>query len=485
MGVLDNLEPKEVFHFFEEITQIPRPSYHEKAISDYLVNFAKERGLEYYQDDLYNVIIIKEASEGYEDVEPIILQGHMDMVCEKDPGVEKDMEKEGLDIEVDGDYIRAKGTTLGGDDGIAVAYALALLDSKTLKHPRLEFVCTVSEEVGMDGAHAIDLSPIKGHTLLNMDSENEGIVLAGCAGGGSANIKLEIEREDCDWDRMMIHINNLVGGHSGSEINKGRASSVSLMGRVLRELSDVTKVRLVSAINGSKDNAISRECKMVVAVSKPKEAKKKIKELEQIVRSEYHAVDPDITISCEEAGDLNDVSKNAAPLTKKCTKRVISLITALPQGIQRMSDNVPGLVETSLNWGVAELSAYDFRMKAAVRSSVSTAKDEVFRRLRWIAKSYDAEMEITGEYPAWEWVENSKLRDKMARIYRNMFGKDLVIEAIHAGVECGLLADKIPNMDAISMGPNILDIHTPKEHLSISSVERMWRFIVAIIEDRG
>ncbi len=214
MRVLENIEPKAVFHFFEDLTQIPRPSYHEKAVSDYLVKFAKDRGLEVYQDKLYNVIIIKEASEGYENEEPIILQGHMDMVCEKDPGVTKDMEKEGLDLEVDGDYIRAKGTTLGGDDGIAVAYALALLDSKTLRHPRLEFICTVSEEVGMDGAHAIDLSPIKGHILLNMDSENEGVVLAGCAGGGCATVTLPVIREPFDGKIMHIHVNGLIGGHS-------------------------------------------------------------------------------------------------------------------------------------------------------------------------------------------------------------------------------------------------------------------------------
>ena len=485
MGVLDNLEPKEVFHFFEEITKIPRPSYHEKAISDYLVNFAKERGLEYYQDKLYNVIIIKEASEGYEDQEPIILQGHMDMVCEKNPGVDKDMEKEGLDLEIDGDYIRAKGTTLGGDDGIAVAYALALLDSKTLKHPRLEFVCTVSEEVGMDGAHAIDLSPLKGHLLLNMDSEDEGIVLAGCAGGGCANVTLDLQRETCSWDRMLIHIDHLTGGHSGAEINKGRASSVSLAGRVLRDLSSEVKVRLVSMINGSKDNAISRECRMVVAVSDPEKAKKRLAETESAVRSEYHIADPDITITAEEAADIIDVHKDANPLSKKSTKRIITLLTALPQGIQRMSDNVKGLVESSLNWGVAEITLKNFSMRAAVRSSVSTAKDDMFSRIRCIAKSCYAELKITGEYPAWEWVEKSALRDRMARIYREMFGKDLVIEAIHAGVECGLLADKIPHMDAISMGPNILYIHTPNEHLSISSTERMWRFIVAIIEDKS
>lgn len=497
MRVLENIEPKAVFHFFEDLTQIPRPSYHEKAVSDYLVKFAKDRGLEVYQDKLYNVIIIKEASEGYENEEPIILQGHMDMVCEKDPGVTKDMEKEGLDLEVDGDYIRAKGTTLGGDDGIAVAYALALLDSKTLRHPRLEFICTVSEEVGMDGAHAIDLSPIKGHILLNMDSENEGVVLAGCAGGGCATVTLPAIREPFDGKTMHIHVNGLIGGHSGAEINKGRASSVELEGRILRALSDVSEIRLIACVNGNKDNAISRDGHLLLAVRDEAAVLKKLQEVETAVRAEYSVVDPDIHFTAEDTAKFPAVTDGKAeaeaaakapaawlPLTAEDTKRVISLLTELPQGIQRMDDNIPGMVETSLNWGVATLDSGKFIMRAAVRSSVSTAKDALFEKLAWIAESCGACMDISGEYPAWEWVDKSVLRDKMARIYREMFGKDLVIETIHAGVECGLLSEKIPGMDAVSMGPNIIDIHTPREHLSISSVQRMWDFIVRIIETK-
>jgi len=513
MRVLENIEPKNVFHFFEDLTQIPRPSYHEKAVSDYLVKFAKDRGLEVYQDKLYNVIIIKEASEGYENEEPIILQGHMDMVCEKDPGVTKDMEKEGLDLEVDGDYIRAKGTTLGGDDGIAVAYALALLDSKTLHHPRLEFICTVSEEVGMDGAHAIDLSPIKGHILLNMDSENEGVVLAGCAGGGCATVTLPVAREAFDGKIMHIHVKDLIGGHSGAEINKGRASSVELAGRILRGLSEVSEIRLIACVNGNKDNAISRDGHLLLAVSDEAAAAKKLQEIESAVRAEYSVVDPDIHFAVEDvqkfpaegvqkasaddtqnataadhAGDAGNAAGDAPaawlPLTAEDSRRVISLLTELPQGIQRMDDNIPGMVETSLNWGVATLDGTKLTMRAAVRSSVGTAKDALVEKLRWIVESCGASMDFSGEYPAWEWVDKSVLRDKMARIYREMFGKDLVIETIHAGVECGLLSEKIPGMDAVSMGPNILDIHTPREHLSISSVQRTWDFIVRIIETK-
>lgn len=489
MRVLENIEPKSVFRFFEDLTEIPRPSYHEKAVSDYLVQFAKDRGLEVYQDKLYNVIIIKEASEGYENEEPVILQGHMDMVCEKDPGVTKDMEKEGLDLEVDGDYIRARGTTLGGDDGIAVAYALALLDSETLRHPRLEFICTVSEEVGMEGAHAIDLSPIKGHILLNMDSENEGVVLAGCAGGGCATVTLPVTREAFDGKIMHIHVKGLIGGHSGAEINKGRASSVELEGRILRGLSSVSEIRLIACVNGNKDNAISRDGHLLLAVRDEAAALQKLQEMESAVRAEYSVADPDIRFTAENAREFPEVFSGDTPsawnpLTAEDTKRVISLFTELPQGIQRMDDNIPGMVETSLNWGVATLNSEKLTMRAAVRSSVGTAKDALFEKLTWIAENCGASMDISGEYPAWEWVDKSVLRDKMARIYREMFGKDLVIQTIHAGVECGLLSEKIPDMDAVSMGPDILDIHTPREHLSISSVQRMWNFIVRIIETK-
>ncbi len=485
MRVLENLEPKEVFRFFEEISQIPRPSYQEKAVSDYLVSFARERGLEVYQDDLYNVIMIKEATPGYENEEPIILQGHMDMVCETAPGVTKDMSREGLNLEVRDGFVWAKGTTLGGDDGIAVAYALALLDSETLQHPRLEFVCTVSEEVGMDGAHAIDCSPLRGHLLLNMDSEEEGIVLAGCAGGGSSKVTLPVQRETCSDPRVLVHIHGLFGGHSGAEIHKGRASSVSLMGRVLRETAGTAEVRLIAAENGSKDNAISRDCVFTAAVSDAASFATKIKEIETAVRAEYQVADPDIRIDLEEVREIAGIGSDADPLTKESTENVTALLAALPQGIQRMSDNVAGLVETSLNWGTAGLRAENFEMRAAIRSSVGTAFDALVLQVKCIAEGLGASCEISGEYPAWEWVQNSVLRDKMARIYRDMFGQELLIEAIHAGVECGLLAGKIKNLDAISMGPDIIDIHTPNEHLDIASTKRMWDFIVRIIEEKN
>lgn len=495
MSVLNHLEPQNVFHFFEELAGIPRPSRHEEAVSHYLITFAKKRGLEFHSDQLGNVIIIKEASAGYENCEPIILQGHMDMVCEKEPGVRKDMDKEGVDLEINGDYISARGTTLGGDDGIAAAYALALLDSDSLQHPRLEFVCTVGEEIGMVGAKAIDLSPLKGHLLLNLDSEEEGIVLAGCAGGGTANVSLPIHREPCSWEPIAIRISGLTGGHSGSDIDKSRASSVTLCGRVLRRLKKVTDLRLIEMENGTKDNAISREGRMQIAIEHPDAALKALDALQAELRAEYEKSDPGLqleqisnqyaneSLSGSETPD-NQYSSRMYPLDEESTIRVISMLTALPQGIQRMSLQNKGLVETSLNWGSASLVPEQFHMKASLRSAVGTAYRALADQTIWIADSFGASCVMTGEYPAWEWVEHSQLRDRMARIYSEMFGRKLVIETIHAGVECGLLSEKIPGMDAVSMGPDILDIHTPNERLSISSVQRMWDFIVRIIEDK-
>ena len=480
MGVLSALEPGEVFRFFEEISRIPRPSYHEQAISDYLVSFAKDRGLEYYQDQLYNVIIIKEATPGYEDVAPIIIQGHMDMVCETAPGCTKDMEKEGLELLVEGDFVKAKGTTLGGDDGIAVAYALAILDSNTLAHPRLEFICTVAEEVGMDGAHGIDVSMLKGHKLLNIDSEEEGIVLASCAGGGNVKLHLAAEREAAEGAFFTLTVAGLTGGHSGVEINKGRANASQLMARVLVSLMKHYPLRLVTMSGGSKDNAITRECTAQLVLTERTALaalKAEVQALEERLKKEYAVSDPELSLCAGES------SERAAfePLSESCTRKAAALILAVPNGVQRMSDDIPGLVETSLNVGVNQLSEKELLLSYAVRSSVSTAFDALLEKMTAIADVFGAETVVSAVYPAWEYVRESALREDMSRVYREMFGTELKVEAIHAGVECGILAGKIRDLDAVSMGPNLYDIHTPGERLSISSTKRMYDYIVKLL----
>ena len=483
MHVLEHLEPADVFRFFEEISSIPRPSHHEKAISDYLVRFAKERGLEYYQDGLYNVIIIKEASEGYEDQEPLILQGHMDMVCEKKPGCGKDMEKEGLDLVIDGDYIRAEGTTLGGDDGIAVACALALLDDETLKHPRLEFVCTVCEEVGMDGAHALDCSPLKGRLLLNIDSEVEGIVTAGCAGGARINISLPVEREK-DWGNLyFLEITGLLGGHSGVEIDKQRMNATVLAGRILRALYEKGDASLFTLTGGTKDNAIPSRTTALLLVREEDAAAAAVKQIEAEVRKELAVTDPGLKIRFSPA-DAQD-ARNLVPLKKESAYQVISLLTALPNGVVRMSDSIPGMVQTSLNLGCASLEQNSLNLGLSLRSSVASELHELADRVIWTAGALGASAELSGEYPAWEYVRESSLRDRMAVIFREIYGKEMKVETIHAGLECGLLSEKIKDLDAVSIGPDILDIHTPEERLSIASVQRTYDFIRRIVEAKA
>ena len=495
MSILSGVEPKSVFKYFEEISSIPRPSYQEKAISDHLVKFAKDRDLEVHQDSIYNVIIIKEASEGYEDVPPIIIQGHMDMVCEKVAGCPKDMEKEGLDLVLDGDTLSAEGTTLGGDDGIAVAFAMALLDDDTLKHPRLEVVITVSEEVGMDGARDIDLSGLRGKRLLNLDSEGEGTILASCAGGGRADVVLPLRRERVRGDvRMLLSVTGLKGGHSGDEIDKGRANATILLNRALMTLRRETDMRLIALEGGSKDNAIPRESYALISV--PKKMADSIPDLisslSDAIHAEYHLADPDISLSCQVISDAKkarelDLPEEAVgwhPLTKRESHRVITLIAALPNGIQRMSDAIPGLVETSLNLGVCYMTQKELGLGYSLRSSVGAAYSWLHDQLQLVASGLGASVSFHGEYPAWEFVDKSDFRDRICEIYKSMFGQELRVEAIHAGLECGLLSAKVDGLDAVSMGPDIWDIHTPDEHLSVASVERTWRFVRAIIEDK-
>jgi len=481
MGVLSNLEPGEVFEYFEKICSIPHPSYQEKQLSDYCVAFAKEHGLEVHQDRVGNVIIIKEAAPGYEEVEPLIIQGHLDMVCEKEPGCGIDFEKDGLELTVEGDYITAKGTSLGGDDGIAIAYALAILASDTLEHPRIEAMFTVSEEVGMEGAGVIDVSVLRGHKLLNIDSEEEGYFLTSCAGGCRAKAGLPVSYEKRTGRLYHIAVEGLKGGHSGTEIDKGRANANIVMGRLLLALEGSAGYSVVSMAGGLKDNAIPREAGADVIVD-PADAEK----LERIVRKageaiseEFRAADPDIRITAS-AGE----SGEAVALTEESRKKAVTLINLLPNGVQAMSGNIPGLVETSLNLGILTLDEKELTLHYAVRSSVPTAKGYVTDKLRFLAEQLGGGLTVEGDYPAWEYRKDSRLREDMIRVYREMYGKEPVVQAIHAGLECGLLAGKIEDLDAVSIGPDMLGVHTTEEKLSISSTKRVWEYIVEVIKQK-
>lgn len=479
-----NLKPQKVFQYFEELSAIPHGSRNTKAISDYLVEFAVKHGLEHYQDESNNVVIIQEASAGYENAQPVIIQGHMDMVCEKEKDCDIDFERDGLSLYVDGDFLKAKGTTLGGDDGIAVAYALALLDSPELAHPRLEVVITVDEEIGMLGAQEIDLSMLKGHQMLNIDSDVEGHFLTSCAGGMTVHTRIPVTYQHQKGHAVRVTVTGLSGGHSGSEIDKEHANANIIMGRVLGELSAEFEIGIAALEGGLKDNAIPRECQaeLLLHTEKKESFLAAIRKLEQTLKKEFSVADPGISITVEEEGE-----KGLSILSYTSMTKVIFYLRNVPNGVQHMSQVMPGLVETSLNLGIMKLEnaaneENALTLVTSVRSSVSTRKQELADRLELLSGFLGGETEICGDYPAWEYRTDSDIRDTISGVYRELFGEEPVFEAIHAGLECGILSGKIPDLDCVSFGPNNYDIHTPKERLSVSSTEKIWKLIVEFLK---
>lgn len=475
MPVLDQLEPKNVFRFFEALCAIPHGSRNTKAISDWCVAFGRERGLEVYQDEAYNVILIREATPGYEDAEPILLQGHLDMVCEKAPDCAKDMEKEGLDLAVDGDAVYARGTTLGGDDGIAVAMALAALEDEALPHPRLEVVLTTEEEIGMLGAAALDVSPLRGRKLVNLDSEDEGVFTVSCAGGNMTICTLPLLREPFSGAVLTVTVGGLVGGHSGAEIHRGRGNADVLLGRVLRAMSQRTELRLLRADGGLKDNAIPTAARATVAVSDMAAALAAAAEVERACKRELQAVDPGVFIRAEmgESGET--------PMDRATTEKVVCLLTCAPSGVQTMSQEIPGLVQTSLNLGVLTTGETALTATFCVRSSLSSEKELLKDRLVCLTEQLGGTTAFFGDYPPWEYRRESALRERMTAVFRAQYGREPKIEALHAGLECGLLSGKLPGLDCVSIGPDLRDIHTPRERMSIASVQRVWAFVTEVL----
>ena len=474
---LAGLKPGSVFRYFEEICAIPHGSRNTKAISDYLVAFAKEHNLKYIQDESNNVILFGPGTCGMEDHAPVILQGHMDMVCEKDASCPLDMAVDGLDLMHDDRYVYAKGTTLGGDDGIAVAYALAILEDNTIAHPPLEVIITVDEEIGMLGATAIDLSMLQGRTLVNLDSEEEGIFTVSCAGGATSVISLPVERKAVYGPCVRLTVDGLQGGHSGAEIHKNRANANKVMGEYLSRIQKLMPLCLTSFTGGSKDNAIPRSCQAtVVAMGIGIERINDVAaQLQAEIREKFD--EPEASI---QAFDVDALGGNS--LTTAATSDVISLLCACPNGVQSYSQDMPGLVQTSLNLGIAKLGD-QFTATFSVRSSVNQEKEELIRKLRELTDFYNGTYTQSGTYPAWEFRKDSPLRDTMVRIYREMFGKEPQVLAIHAGLECGLLGDKLPGLDCVSIGPQMHDIHTSREKLEIASTERTWNFLLEVLKN--
>ena len=472
MKVLRGLRPAAALEYFEALCAIPHGSRDTKRISDYCAAFAREHGLRYVQDAANNIVIYKDATPGYEDHSTVILQGHMDMVCEKDADCDIDFANDGLRLAHDGEYIFAEGTTLGGDDGIAVAYALAVLAADDIAHPALEAVFTVDEEIGMLGAAALDMSLLHGRVLLNCDSEDEGILTVSCAGGATSKLTLPVERAACGGGKALrVGVRKLTGGHSGVEINKGRANA----NKVLAELLDGLSLHLVSIDGGSKDNAIPRESTAVIVTCDP-DVETRLAARWETVRAALPAGETAAEFFVEPVQPALD------PMTEAGTKAVLGLLSALPNGVQAMSHDIEGLVQTSLNLGILKTEAAEVTMTFSVRSSVNTEKTALIETLKNTSATFGAAYSESGAYPAWEYRKESRLRAVMVDTFEQLYGKKPVVEAIHAGLECGIFSDALEGLDAVSFGPQMHDIHTSRERLDIASVARTWDYLLAVLK---
>ena len=463
---------EKVVRFFEEFSAIPHGSGNTSFIADYLVDFAEKRDLDYSRDNADNVIIRKPATKGYEDRPAIIFQGHLDMVAEKKPGAAIDMEKEGLTLYRDGDFLRAKDTTLGGDDGVALAYALALLDSDDIPHPDFEAVFTSDEEIGLLGAVALDPTKIKGRLLINIDSDEEGVFTVGCAGGMRSDVTLPVHRINSDFDSYRVKVSGFKGGHSGVEIDKGRVNANKALVEIVSKIGDIS---IVDIRGGNADNAIPRECECVFYSDVDRT--ELISKLGDELKAKYKDIEPDITVNTEK------VACAAAGLTIEDSRNLISLLCELPSGIIAMSKDIPGLVETSLNMGILKLDEDKAEISFSVRSAKGAEKQALGDRLEKIAKDHGAAYSTRGAYPAWEYKKDSHLRDVMKKVYEDMYAKSPEIVIIHAGLECGIFSEKIEGLDCVSIGPNNYDIHTTEERLSLSSLERVWEFLLAVLKE--
>lgn len=470
------LDYKNVIKYFCEISKVPRGSGNNQGISDFLVAFAKEHGLRYIQDESLNVIIFKDATPGFENASPVILQGHMDMVCVTD-GTPHDFEKEGLDLFMDGeDLLAARGTTLGGDDGIAVAYGMALLADDTIEHPALEIVITTDEETGLYGAKALDCSNLKGKYMINCDSEDEGIVLISCAGGLRADGSFEMKTVEAEGTKIRVELSGLKGGHSGQEINNGRTNASILLGRMLFEMKN--DWLLLNIQGGDKDNAIPAMASFEILVQNcdADAAYEDIMELASSYKKELEAGEPDITFSVTKGESVKTTAIH--PVTAE--KILFTLVSAM-NGVQTMSHSIEGLVESSLNLGVFDVDTEHSHFGYSLRSSVANYKKFMAEKLKYMFEYQGGECEFKAEYPAWEYKKESKLRDLFAKVFKEEYGYDCKMEAIHAGLECGIIGEKMPGIDMVSIGPDMQEIHSPRERLSVSSSVRVYKFLEKLL----
>ena len=465
-------QPEKLFHFFEEISAIPRGSGNEKGISDFLVKFAEDRGLWVYQDDAYNVIIKKGGSKGAEDRPAVMLQGHIDMVCEKIAGVEHDFEKDGIDLVVKDGVLTANGTTLGSDNGVAAALMMMVLDDEDIVHPPVECVFTTEEEVGLNGARALDKSQITARTMINMDSEEEGVATISCAGGLRVECSRPVRREAAEGTLLTIEISGLKGGHSGTDIDKERQNAIRTMARIVYQLMKNTDGKLVSFDGGNKDNAIPRECAASLIYADAEEVKK----AEELACSLAETLADEITpyeenFACE---ITSEEGRTADALRDEDAEAFVTAMYLAPNGVQSRNMKLDGFVVTSVNMGIVRSEADKLVIVFSPRSSVASLQEEMKARIGLLADTFGFTAEYSGEYPGWSYREVSPIREVFCESYRELFGEELRTEALHAGLECGLFSDAIPGLDAIAVGPTLYNVHTPEEYLPLDSFERFY-----------
>ena len=471
-------KPEKVLAYFEELCKIPHGSGNEEAVAKYIENFAKERGLFVIRDENNNVFIRKEASVGYENVPAYLLQGHTDMVCAKLTTSNHDFEKDALDLYMEDGWLRARGTTLGGDDGIAVAFMLALLDGEIENHPTLECLFTVEEETGLGGAESFDYSVVTAHKMINLDSESEGEVCAGCAGGVRSKIDFKPTLEASSGDVITLAIDGLFGGHSGVEINCGRANAIILTSNILSEIAKSQELALISLIGGEKDNAIPRMCEAKFVVEDSAKALAIIEKLDAEIRAELCEADAGLKISVSVENDVEGQE------TIVESEKLLQMISSLKVGVLAMSAHLEGLVEFSRNLGVVEINGENAYVTYSSRSAKEEQIDLSIAQVNEQVEKLNANVRHTGRYPGWDFLPESELRDTYVRKFKEIMGKDVQTVVIHAGLECGIIKSRIPEMDIISVGPNMRNIHTPDEALDLDSCGRLFEVLCAVLSEK-
>ena len=484
---IEKLYPEKVFHYFSEISKIPRASKKEKEISDWLVKFAKERKLKVIQDEHYNVIIKKKATEGYEDFSPLILQGHMDMVWEKNKDTEFDFSTQGIELVIDGDFLKANGTTLGADNGIAIAYALAILDSDDIKHPALEVVITTDEEDGMSGVANLDFDEFDGKTLINLDTEEYGEVYVSSAGGTRTETKFIFETKKIGngYTPISIEVKGLSGGHSGAEIHKNLGNSIKILSEVLYHLSKRYEMSLIHIDGGGKVNAIPREAVAEIAVKLDGDSIDEFKKLAELafenILKDFKVSDKSPILAIEEIEEKN------LGISLGDTLNIINFLHEVPNGVLEMSKHIEGLVETSINIGFISTEIVDgnvkIKIKSLARSMANDPLNKLVEEVTDLTRKHDANIKIAASNPSWEYKEDSKIRELIAKSFKEITGNEPVIKAIHAGLECGVFTQNIKGADVVSIGPNIYGAHTPEERMDIKSVGETWEWLLKILEN--